>query len=357
MTTSIDFAAVLARVDLRSIVEADIGFPAGRKWRCPFHADSHPSLGITPDGQRYKCFSCKATGTALDWVMQRSNLTIIEAAKRLRGYDDDPPRGLRPIPPPRPEPAPKRYGWQDPAWQVAAEAIVARAEANLRDAVGREVRAWLADRGLASDVIGRFRLGYLPEPGQHGGIRFERGVSIPWVHPEGWYSTFDGVPEFRWVGANVRRLMPDVWEPWTDGDKCRALAGSSRGYPYPDFDVAAGVEAIVLEGEFDALLAHQELGHVINTITVGGAQQTPRPEALAALAGCPAWLIATDHDPAGDEAARRFAALAPAKAHRAFLPHGNDLTEFVTAGGDALGWLRSEFVRLGWDWPLRATPP
>ena len=56
---------------------------------------------------------------------------------------------------------------------------------------------------------------------------------------------------------------------------------------------------------------------------------------------------------AGDAAARSLAALSPRKAHRAWLPIGKDLGEFVQVGGVPLGWLRSEFDRLNWTWPLR----
>src|SRR4051794_6842141 len=69
MTTaasSIDFAGVVARADLRTILEADLG-PAkvigGRPhWHCPFHADGNPSLYTFDGGRRWRCWPCGLVG-------------------------------------------------------------------------------------------------------------------------------------------------------------------------------------------------------------------------------------------------------------------------------------------------------
>ena len=88
-------------------------------------------------------------------------------------------------------------------------------------------------------------------------------------------------------------------------------------------------------------------------MTVGGAQQRPRREALAALAACPEWLLLFDRDEAGNDAARSWWQRSPSKAKRSLLPSGKDLGDFVRAGGSVLGWLAGEFDRLGWRWPLK----
>ena len=145
--------------------------------------------------------------------------------------------------------------------------------------------------------------------------------------------------------------MPDVFAPLpADEDKCRALRGSERGhlYPWPDILPSQGVlPALVVEGEFDALLGHQEAGHVLHVGTVGSATQPPRPSALAALARCPWWLLAFDHDAAGVEAARAWRERGPHKARRVLLPSGKDLSDYHAAGGDVAGWIGSELTRLG----------
>lgn len=106
----------------------------------------------------------------------------------------------------------------------------------------------------------------------------------------------------------------------------------------------ASMQALIMEGELDALVAWQEVSHRVNVVTIGGSEQAPQPEALAS---CLRWLIATDHDEAGDQAARRIAALAPHKARRVILSSGKDLGDFVQGGGDVTEWLDGEMDRLG----------
>jgi DNA primase len=239
---------------------------------------------------------------------------------------------------------------------------VRRAEEALWGDVGRDARAWLRARGLRDDTIERFRLGFVPEGYRTrdlkvlGGkpIYVARGITLPWVHPASWYSKTPepGVePPPRWVGVNIRRLRPDVIEKWVGADKCRALKGSTRGYLYPVPDLNPGVPVLIAEGEWDGLIAFQELGHVVDVAAVGSASTTPRPEALETS---PLWLLASHNDDAGEKAAETWERLAVGRDRRLLLPGVKDLNEYVERDGDLLSWLRDEFDRLGLRWPLEA---
>ena len=50
---------------------------------CPFHADHSPSMSVSKEKQIYKCFSCGATGTVFQFIMNYENVGFIEAAKML----------------------------------------------------------------------------------------------------------------------------------------------------------------------------------------------------------------------------------------------------------------------------------
>lgn len=403
MSATIDFRRVAEGANLEAIITDDLGHPEmiARKphWRCPWHNDSAPSLYLFDGGKRWRCWPCGITGDAIDWLTRREGVSAAEAARmidpRIDGPDDRPtprrkprrsgsahrepeptgtgsPEAVAPDPTPTPEPAPADP-WQTEEWQAAAGEIIERAAEVLWGLAGRDALAWLRGRGLADDTIARFRLGFLDDgaisaplaclagdDGRPRPIRASRGIVIPWAAPGGFYGRpSEPVTGPRWVGANVRRLMPDVGDSIPKGQaKCLALAGSIRGhaYPWPEVLPSQGrLAALIVEGEIDALLAFQELGPIVHVVTVGGASQTPRPEALELLAGCPAWLIATDHDAAGSKAAQRFAELDPFRAKRLFLP-AKDVGEFVQAGGDLKAWLSSEFRRLGLPWPLRSRP-
>jgi hypothetical protein len=100
-------------------------------------------------------------------------------------------------------------------------------------------------------------------------------------------------------------------------------------------------------------LAWQEVGWIVNVLTMGGASQTPAPDAKALLSACPVLALLFDHDPnmAGDRAAWKFAAAVPTRSCRLRLPGANDLNAFYREGGNVVAWLKTEFDRLDWRWP------
>ncbi len=83
-------------IDLARLIEQDLG-PGQRKgawlfWRCPFHDDSVPSLGVK-DG-RYHCFGCQASGDAVDWLVTYRRMDKREALRLVKGdtFKPQPPQ-------------------------------------------------------------------------------------------------------------------------------------------------------------------------------------------------------------------------------------------------------------------------
>jgi DNA primase len=357
----IDFETIRRTVSLRRLVEDDLGPPMkGGRWKCPLHGGEGPNFAVHEG--RWKCWTHCGSGDVLDYLARRENISVAEAARRLdpsgvfRGVDPRPPVKTAAVN----RPADKPAAWHDPDWQEVVEGLVSNAESNLWGPGGREALAWLRARGLDPSTIRRFRLGFLPGPfrskplevlgpdrrGETRRVWAGRGVVIPWDHPSA-----------DLVGANVRNLPAgDLGGPLT-GDKYTAIAGSERGHGYPFPDCAApGEPALICEGEFDALVGWQEAGWLANVVTFGGAGQScDREDAKAFLASCPDWLLMYDQDKAGDDAARVMARRSPHRCRRLYLPAGvNDLTDLHKSGGPVLGWLRSEWERFGWPWPLRS---
>jgi DNA primase len=50
---------------------------------CPFHADSNPSMSVSPQKGIFKCFSCQAGGNAITFVQNHEGIPFIEAVKKL----------------------------------------------------------------------------------------------------------------------------------------------------------------------------------------------------------------------------------------------------------------------------------
>ena len=53
------------------------------KTNCPFHGEKTPSFNINPARQRYKCFGCDASGSALNFLMEYENLPFVDAVRKL----------------------------------------------------------------------------------------------------------------------------------------------------------------------------------------------------------------------------------------------------------------------------------
>ena len=158
-----DIADLKARVDLAALVGADLGPPRRQRgrwqwWLCPFHAETRPSFGVTPDDGRFKCFGCGAAGDHLDYLERRQGLTKAQAIAELRRLaalpetkrqqrsgrgttttDDAPP---------------------STAWQERARAFLVYAREQLWTDAGRPGRDYLGGGGLTAETMRRFGLGW-----------------------------------------------------------------------------------------------------------------------------------------------------------------------------------------------------
>ncbi len=77
---------LMSRNDIVSVISeyTKLTSKGGRMWGlCPFHQERDPSFSVTPDKQLFHCFSCKAGGTVIQFIMQAENLNYIEAIRFL----------------------------------------------------------------------------------------------------------------------------------------------------------------------------------------------------------------------------------------------------------------------------------
>ena len=128
---------------------------------CPFHQEKTPSFSVHPAKQIFHCFGCGVGGDVFKFVMMIDNLTFPEALRRLAekvgvtlsdNFGDatyDANTRLRAA----------LYKLHESAAKFFARQLSGTAE-------GRLARAYLEDRGLTDELVGRFRLGYAPADGQ-----------------------------------------------------------------------------------------------------------------------------------------------------------------------------------------------
>ena len=129
----------------------------GRMWGlCPFHPERAASFSVSPDKQLFHCFSCKAGGSVIQFIMQAENLPYSDAVRFLA----------------------QRAGMDMPN-EINDEKL--RAEKALRDRLydankaaakfycemllsehGAKARSYLLNRGIDGKTAVRFGLGYSP---------------------------------------------------------------------------------------------------------------------------------------------------------------------------------------------------
>jgi DNA primase len=146
---------LIARADIVEVIGSRVQLKkAGREWKacCPFHNEKTPSFWVSPDKQFYHCFGCGKHGTVLGFLMDYDHLAFPEAVEELAGR-----LGLE-VP---------REGGPDGGAPRADEPLyelMARVARFYAESLGREARArdYLAKRGLSSETLERFQIGYAP---------------------------------------------------------------------------------------------------------------------------------------------------------------------------------------------------
>jgi len=127
---------------------------------CPFHQEKTPSFAVHPAKQIFHCFGCGVGGDVFKFIMLVENLSFPEALERLadkvgvrlvetghKGNDS------------KSHERTALYKIHEAAAKFYAAQLTGTSE-------GRAARAYLLDRGLKDEVIGRFLLGYAPRDGR-----------------------------------------------------------------------------------------------------------------------------------------------------------------------------------------------
>ncbi|MCX7854840.1 MAG: DNA primase [Anaerolineae bacterium] len=145
------------RLDIVDVIGAYVPLQrAGRYYRalCPFHAEKTPSFYVFPDSQRWHCFgACGEGGDIFTFVMKREGWdfsTALEELARRAGVV------LRPRTPEQ-----VRVDEENARLQAAvAEAARYYHHLLLHAPEAARAREYLARRGLSSETVLRFQLGY-----------------------------------------------------------------------------------------------------------------------------------------------------------------------------------------------------
>ena len=248
----------------------------------------------------------------------------------------------------RPQAGPEPYELE--SWAAALANACRAAHERL---VGRECdtsrRAWDyltgPERNLTPETISLHGLGlnlewidfHKPLPGSDKPCKLPPGIVIPW------HAGPLGI-----AGVNVREFHIGL------KDKYLMATGSRRRWMFPGLLPWAG-PVLIVEGEFDAMVADQELSGLLPVATLGGAKCKPEDTFDGVNLGkFSRLLIAADSDDAGHECRAMWRDFSPRRAESIDLPGGKDLSDAVAAGADLKSWIMNTCTDLGID--LRQLP-
>lgn len=307
---------IRTRIDLVELVSGYVPLKkAGANWKglCPFHAEKTPSFMVNPARGIFHCFGCAAGGDAFGFLMRVERVTFPEAVRTLAervGVALPAERQARP-----------EDGRRESLYQ-ASEWAARRYEAWLwQGPEGERARRYLSERGIDEGVAHAFRLGYAPEGWDHllGAARGEGideetltaiGLILPRQTGSGHYDRFRGRLLFpisdaqgrviafggRALGGEEPKYLNSPDTPlYQKGQTLYALALARER-------MAAVRRALIVEGYFDCLMAHQ--AGFGETVAVLGTALTAAQLGLLRRYADEAILF-FDADRAGVEAARR----------------------------------------------------
>ncbi|MFN8529735.1 MAG: toprim domain-containing protein [Anaerolineae bacterium] len=325
-------------VDLRELFQERYPgrFRRSGKWlygSSPYRQDRKPSFAVNEDV--FIDFATGERGDEVDFIMREQGVNFQQAVEMLEARAGGAPLApkIRPVIDPSASPnEPPPAVWQE---IMLAECQRAHTALFSNTADAKAALKWLHARGLKNQTIYQAGLGFNPlwlqtrlkERESGRAISIAPGVLIPCQ-----------VDSALW-SVHVRTLRVD------DSTKYLYVRGSKTGGLYNGNAVTAGCTVLIVEGEFDALLAQQELGKQAVVVTIGSAANRLPLRWLERLRAAHRVYSCMDQDEAGQRAAVHLSEQLGEKHAALRLPAGKDITEFVVNhGGSLLNWWRLQIT-------------
>jgi len=195
---------------------------SGRWWgRCPFHGggqEKTPSFKVDPDLKMYHCFGCGKGGSVIGFVMEMEKLSYPEAIKNLArkiGIEVVYEEGGA-------EENENNSSFKEELFELYSRTTVTFQHFLREKLEGRAAFDYIQERGISSDMIERFKLGYAPSDRDflHKFLK-QKGYSDDFLDKTGLFSS-----RYRTIPLFSGRLM----FPITD-KQGRIVAFGGRAMP------------------------------------------------------------------------------------------------------------------------------
>jgi DNA primase len=172
---------------------------------CPFHGEKTPSFSVHATRQFYHCFGCGVSGDVFSFVQKIENITFPEALRLVAQKLGVPLPKTTYSSPGEAKEAKLRGQLFD-----IQERAAAFFQECLKRPEGARAREYLSGRGLETEAIARFRIGYAPDSGfllrdRLAGefseeVLRESGL-FSWKQEDGLRTTGSGVPDEKHIDS------------------------------------------------------------------------------------------------------------------------------------------------------------
>ncbi|MCH7751377.1 MAG: DNA primase [Planctomycetes bacterium] len=256
---------------------------------CPWHDDSRPSLQVNPERQSFKCWVCDIGGDIFSFLMRTEGIEFREALEMLADR-----AGITLAPTDRQGGEQSQFDRRN-LLRAMAWAEKQYCECLSQAEAAEPARRYLAERGISSESISQFRLGFAPaswdwllnravQAGSSPAVLERVGLVSRRQSGEGYYDRFHGRLMFSIRDVRSRpiafggRVLPGV----DDSDPDRAEAKYINSPETPLFNKSSQLYAldlaragiaheqgiVVMEGYTDVIMAHQH--GITNAVAVLG---------------------------------------------------------------------------------------
>lgn len=274
---------------------------------CPFHDDKNPSMSVSPSRGIFHCFSCKAGGDAIKFVMDYEKLSYPESVEKIASLQNFTLNYVR-----GGEPAKEN------------KHILENANAFYRSLLYKTPAAveYLYSRGITDELIDKFELGFAPESAQT--IRLLQNeqiepkealeVGIVKQNENGIYASFINRITFpiythagRLVGFGGRTISGNPAK-YVNSPQSAVFDKSTLfyGYHLAKREIFTKNQIIITEGYMDVIMLHK--AGFNNTVAVLGTALTTKHLPLLKR-GEISVILCFDGDEAGINAATKSALL------------------------------------------------
>ena len=315
---------------------------------CPFHSEKTPSFAVHPVKQIYHCFGCGAGGDVFKFVMEMDKITFPEAIRVVAEKCGIAiPRARERTPEERQE-----NQQRTSLVEMHREAAAFFAQQLNGTPEGRAAKAYLLDRGLDSEAMARFGIGFAPSGGeallramkqkypekvleasglfsrdQNGRLfdRFRRRVMFPIANDSGKIVAFGG----RALGDDLPKYLNSPETPiYSKSNVLYHLDRAKEALRQSDF-------AVLVEGYMDAIaVARAGISNVV--ASCGTSLTEPQVKLLSRFTR--RVVVNYDPDTAGQAATERSLTILleqGAEVRVLALPGGKDPDSFIKAEGAA----------------------